>query len=463
MADFELSSDIVVSELKVRPWAPGQEDVTLPYIAGSAPTGPVATGRTGTVTLGPVADGDASRQAAADRSMQAVQERMQGAYHRVKLLLPENFRSTEAPPDNASATLTNARIVGNVCRVTLAQVNWASWQPDVESWLNIGDRAYMVVAVEPGHLDLLPPVIPLGYRRPPGIWPIVGGGGVPGFRDRGMGRGPNNTLLVGGALTGGEGRVYALDPVTGTRKLVIDGQRAIRSLGSAYNRVWVNTSIRPFSSRIEELDMALSDPERNQLVDRVVFSDLGPTGRDRLRGLCEWQGPDDDGPKMYFSRNNELYKLNAPPSLGLTTGTLAGLATRITGPTGFTRIQGLSGSPWGLLVLDSGRNTLELWDGVTQTTWLRDTAGAVAGANVIEFADCLSVEYFDGQVLVGYTDVGTTAAGVARVNYDVPASALDVELAAPFMWARLSGGVASGRTELDYPPTTFRFVEVATT
>lgn len=457
MADMILPSELGISQLTIADWAPGQENVVAPYDPTVLSAGPAATSWTGAVRL---SARNPHGLPSVDRNMLAFRARLRGNRHRVRLPLTKAYRG-ETPPEDASATATAARIDGDVVKVSFSANNFGAWTPTAGSFINVGERLYLLHAFEPAFLDLIPAVVPLAIRRPRGIFPTPGGGAPAGFDGRGLGMFRGSTYEGGGVSGANTGIVYWVDLATGTRRQVLDvGNRPIRSLGSAFGYMLAGFGGGGSEGTIRLVDLDLADPSRNRLVDLYDFTDLGSGGSDRLRGLVEWQGRDDSGPKLYVSKNNELWKSNAPPTLTLTPGTFASLFTRVTGPTGFSRIGGLSVGPDGKLwVLDTGANKVYTWDGAVQEEVLSGTCGAEPGPNVIQLNNCWAIEWINGELYVLHRAVGTTGAGIARINIDTPATAVNIEFANPFVWALLSGNARTGPVGHQFPPTIFDWTE----
>lgn len=457
MADLQLPSTVGVAELSIAPWSPGQEDVIAPYVPRTLAAGPVTTGWTGTVRLAPHRQVD---QQAADRSMLALRGRMRGNRHRLRLPLTSAYRGAP-PPDDMTATVLSARRTGETLELRVSYVNRGVWTPTPGSFCNVGERLYLIDTVGFGAaLGLVPTAVPLAIRRPRGIWPTTGGAGPSNFTEDALGTFRGS--VYEGGLSPGEGRIFWLDLSTGTRREVISGAGPVRSLARAFGNLYANETGSGTSSRISRVDLDLSDPIRNKLVPVWTFSDLSPRPPDRLSGMAEWQGPDDSGPKLYVGRGTTLYRSRTPVPPTLTATTFAAAFEQITGPTGFTSIDGLSpgpnpGDP--LYILDAGANKIWTWDGTVQAEWADGTVGATAGPNVVSLNNCRALEWINGSLYVLHSTVGTRGYGVARVNVDTPSTAQSVEFAEPFVMARLSGGATTGPAGHHFPVTSFDWTE----
>lgn len=457
MADIILPPGVGVTELTIAPWAPGQEDVISPYDPRIEAAGPAATGWTGSVVLAPdPVDGSQ------DAAMLALRARLRGNRHRVRLPLSRAYRGS-TPPDDLTATVTSARIVGDAVRVGVAYVNKGTWNPTDGSFINVGESLYLIDKVEADSLDLIPHVEPLAIRRPRGIFPTPGGGAPAGTDGRGLGTFRGSAYEGAGRSGANDGLVYWVDLATGTRRLALEkGNQPVRALGTAFGYLYAGHGGGGTSAKITLVDIPYSDPLRNSFIDVWTFSDLGSGGSDRIRGLCEWQAPDDSGPKLYVGKDRFLFRSNEPPPLVPTETTFASAFTQVTGPTGFSRIGGLSPGPDGKLwILDTNGNKIYTWDGVVQEEILSGTAGAETGPNVIQLNRCWALEWIDGSLYVLQRGQGTTGAGIARVNVDTPATAKNIEFANPFVWAKLLGGATTGPVGHHFPPTSFEWIEDA--
>ena len=173
--------------------------------------------------------------------------------------------------------------------------------------------------------------------------------------------------------------------------------------------IYNSASGRDSSLRYISIDLA--DPRRNREIRSINFTGLPGGTSNRAQGLAEWQGPDDDGPKLYAGIDNGLYRAVSPPPFTTTSLDWDTYWQRITGPTGFSGIAALSpgpnpGDP--LYILDRVLNKIYTWDGVEQREWADNTVGATPGANIVAISDCYSIEWYRGELYVGATRKGTT-------------------------------------------------------
>ena len=463
MADLTLPSRVDVTEFTIAPWAPGQSEVDLIYKPAMVAAGPAQTGWGGTVRLAPRTGGDGD-WASADRELAALRGRMRGNRHRVRLPLPKDWAG-EAPPNGATTALTRATVRGEAVDLTVTPSGWGAWTPTPGSYMNIGDALYLVDGYSAGVITAVPGVEPLGLRRSRGIRPTPGGGNPSNVTTRGLGQ-YRGSLYSADITSTGSGSIYWIDIASGTRREAVTPANNMRSLGTAYGNLYANIATSAGTS-LARVSLDLASPDRNFTRMQTVLTLTGlPTtgGGNRLRGLAEWQAPDDDGPKAYVAVGNTLYRSNSPfPTRSLTTA-FTSFFTAVTGPTGFTRIEGLSAGPGPedpLYILDAGANKIYTWDGTVQADFAEGTVGATEGPNVLRLSDCQAIEWYRGVLYVGSSGRGTTEATLARVNWDTPADALDFTWTDPFVWARLSGG-PSGPRGRHFPPTTFSWTEVPT-
>ena len=462
MADLTLQDRVAVTEFTIAPWAPSQSDVVLIHRPALTAAGPRQTGWHGTVQLAPRTGGDGN-WSSSDREVVALRGRMRGNRHRVRLPLPSSFAG-RPPPEAASTSLTSAVLRDGAVRITVAPNAWGAWIPEAGSYFNIGDALYFLDSYEAGGvLHALPGVVPLGLRRPRGISPIPGGGAPSGVtRSEGLGQ-FRGSLYEAGLKGGGDADLYWVDVATGTRREVLVGLNRARSLATAFGQLFYNSAGgRDSSLRYVSIDLA--DPSRNREVRSINFTGLPGGTANRIQGMAEWQGPDDDGPKLYAGILNGLYRSSSPPPLSVQSVDWDTYWERITGPTGFSNIAGLSAGPNPgdpLYILDRGLNAIYTWDGTEQREWATGTVGATAGANVVELSDCYAIEWYRGDLYVAATTKGTTSPALHRVNWDTPTTARDISFVDPFVWARLEGG-PSGPVGRHFPPTTFSWTEVPT-
>ena len=461
MADLILDARVDTTEFTIAPWAPGQTNVVAPYRPATLAAGPTQTGWSGTVRLAPRTGGDGN-WALADRELVALRGRMRGNRHRVRIPLPKAFAG-RPPPEAASTALTSAVLRDGAARITVTPNAWGSWLPEAGSYFNIGDALYLIDSYEAGGvINALPGVIPLGLRRPRGIFPIPGGGSPAGvLRPSGMGQYRGSLYTTD--LRGGDADLYWIDVASGTRREVRGGLTRARSLSTVFGNLYYNEA-GGRSSTIRRFVIDLADPSRNTELTVITFTGLPGGTNNRIQGMAEWQAPDDDGPKLYAGIVNKLYRATMPPTDANQTLDWDTYWEEITGPTGFTTIAGLSAGPNPddpLYILDRGGNTIWTWDGTQQREWATGTVGAQAGPNVVSLSNCYSIEWYRGNLYVGAAQVGTVAPGVHRVNWDTPTTARDISFVDPYVWARLEGGPA-GPTGRHFPPTTFSWTEVPT-
>ena len=463
MADLTLPSGVRTTELSIAPWGPGQSDVVAPYGPRLYAGGPAATGWQGTVGLAPQ---NPAGRPALDRAMLSLAGRLRGNRHRVRLPLPAAYRS-DPPPANARASMTSARLVGENVVVTVAPANWGTWRPSDGSFVTVGDRLYNLVSSDDNDLTLTPGIVPLGYERPRGIY-LTPGGAQPANAVLGRGMGVyRGSLYVAYQRTGSNTTdLYWVDVATGTVRRVLESADLLNAIGVYGGRLYAGLGFVAGTVRIARVHIDLADPSRNRITTVLTLTGAPTAVGHRLRGLAEWTGPGDSGPKMYLgiegSRN--IFKSKAPPPDVPTTGAWADWFETVTGPTGFTTVQGLSPGPVPgdpLYVLDQGTGTVWTFDG-TQTDWSQGDrlAGVQAGGGSVSLYTCYAIEWYRGRLYVLMNDFAGTA-GLARVNFDVPETAASVELANPFVMARLSGSPVGPTGGGQFPTATFDWVEVA--
>ena len=465
MADLTLQDRVAVTEFTIAPWAPGQHNVDLIYRPALTAAGPTQTGWGGTVKLAPRTGGDGD-WTTADRELVALRGRMRGNRHRLRLPLPPSFAGAP-PPNGATATLVSARLHGETVAVTVTPSGWGSWTPTAGSYINIGDALYLIDEyVAGGVLRLVPGVIPLALRRPRGIIPTTGGGNPSNLETRGMGQFRGSLYTADINPRGGGGSIYWVDVASGTRREVVDPANNVRSLGTAFGQLYGNVATRG-GTAIVRVNVPLADPQRNSLVTVLEMTGLPPTrAQNRLRGMAEWQAPDDDGPKLYAATPTALYRSTRPLPPVRTTVAFTDFFEEVTVTTPFTTVTGMSAGPNPgdpLYILDSGVGTGKIitWDGTALADFAEGTVGATDGPNVLRLADCQALEWYRGDLYVGTDGRGTTEAALARINWDTPTTAADISFSDPFVWARLSGG-PSGPVGRHFPPTTFTWTEVPT-
>ena len=463
MADLLLNPLVLgVTEMTIEPWAPGQSDVIAPYRPASYAAGPSATGWRGTVGIAP-RRGVSPTWEAADREFGALRGRMRGRKHRVKLPLPPHFASAP-PPIAATTTLTRAQLDndGSV-RLYFTADSWGNWAPTDGSYFNVGEALYLLDSFTrgSGYLKAVPSVEPLGIRRPRGIFPIPGGGAPAGVtRAEGMGQ-FRGSLYTADLRSGGDSDLYWVDVATGTRREVLGGLNRARSLAS-YGGMLIYNSAGGRDSSLRYVSIDLADPRRNREIRSINFTGLPGGTSNRVQGLAEWQGPDDDGPKLYAGIDNGLYRAVSPPPLVTESLDWNTYWERITGPTGFSGIAAMSpgpnpGDP--LYILDRVLNRIYTWDGVVQREWASGTVGATAGPNIVAISDCFSIEWYRGELYAGAAQKGTTGPAIHRINWDTPADATTITWVDPYVWARLDGGPV-GNVGPHVPEATFNWTEV---
>ena len=467
MADLTLDPGIKLTELTIDNWGPGQSDVIAPYRPALEASGPAATGWQGTVGLKPVM----ANRFANDAKMLALKARLRGNRHRLRLALPRAYRGATPPPSGARLFMTDAIVDAETLLVTYTPQNLGDWLPSPDSYCNIGDRLYFIDSVDGpnNRLRLLPPVVPLEEARKTGIHPTPGGGapdtGLASNLQLGQGMGTFRGSLYEAYLGLDRSHVFWTNPLTGTRREVLVFPGNVDSMGSLGDSLYA--SIRPVTGTslvIQRLHIDLADSNRNRA--ETVLTLTSPPG-DRIAGMAQWSAPGSRDVHLYLAIRGEtsIYRSSQPLPARVETATFASYFTALSAPTVSTNVLGLSPGPRPgdpLFILDGGGNAIYTWNGVTRSTFASGEVGAPAGANVIRVTDCHSIEWYRGQLLVHNIPRGTTGAGLARVNYDVPAGVPRVRFATPFVMARLQVGPTVGPVGAQFPSTTFRWIEVPT-
>ena len=492
MADLELPDTLGIVEQTFRVWAPGQTNLTAPNRPALYSSGPKAFKLSGQVSINSKASLTAGSSAQdawhdADADLLSFLVQLRGNRHRVKLEFPVRYRMS--PPADASAVLAQARESGDDVIATITPTDFGSWTPEPGRFISIGERAYLVVSVSGNDLTLAPGALPLATVRPPGLRVTPGGEGrvvtfVPPS-------GTNRELVIW--LPAGFGAfrhslytawhndsddrdepvrlaVYWIDIEEGRRGEVINAETedvVYGSVGTAYGGMYAVGNLRTDSTKafISRLEISLADPEKNS-VRQVVELTAAPG---KVTAMASWEGPADDSPRLYVGVAGKLYRSLKP---------LDNVDAKLTEPwttwfeevpnTTFTKVDGLSPGPRGddsLYVLDtgSGFGFVYAWDGAVQEEY-----ASAGGGNTDSDAPSLhrmrGVEWYRGVLYflsesLGHADGTHTPSGL-RVLNATPASALDVELHAPFVWARLSGNAATGPTGSSVPATSFTWTEV---
>ena len=468
MADFALPTTLVRTEFTIAPWAPGQADVVAPYRPALEPAGPLAVGWRGTIGLRP---SDPSTV----RDMLSFQARLRGNRHRVRINLPDQYKSRPPPPAARARTFMNsATLDGDTLVVSYRSVRWDDvepWTPDEGSYCTLGDRLYMMDELDTtaSTMRMIPAVLPLATVRGPGIQPTPGGGapttGIAPPNNTGEGITVFRGSLYESYFGQNNSQVFWTDPYTGTRRRVLTMNGIlVDALATVGGNLYAAGRRSGDNNRyVYRLHLDLADPNRNSF-DTILTLTAVPNNQ-FIRGLSEWSVPGSRDVHIYCAvgNNASIFRSTQPFPDRATTSTFASRFTAVTGTTGFSNVSGLSPGPHRddpLYILDRGLNRIYTWDGNTQETFAVAFVGAPGRANDIALAGCQGIEWFQGQMLVQNFVQGTTPGGLARVNYDVFGADTRIRFGDAFLWARLATGPSVGPVGSAFPTTTFDWVEV---
>lgn len=472
MADLALDVGRVnLSQFGVDTWAPGQSDVVLPYQPALVAAGPRAASWTGTLRLASTHRA-AGGLRASHRYRIALDARLRGNRHRLRVPLVGDYRCYADAPGAATATVASSRLTAEACEVTITPSDFSEWVLTPGGWITIGDRLYFIDEVQANTLSVLPRVVPRAIARPRGLQAITGWpAGAQAF-----GLGQYRGVLYGSyylqALD--TTRIYWIDPHTGDHRIAISRvagavgrQTGGTGLGSAYGRMWATAGVRPTSDGAADgtgylylCTLDSLDPEKN-MARRMLT--LTGAGAHVIHGVSQVQLTGDDDPKIYVATVVGLYRLKAGKVLpGIESGTPveAEWADWFELVRPIVNMRGLSPapSPGGPLYIAAGDDVLT-WDGVTERTVASGTLGSLQ-APAPNLDRSRAIEWYNGELLVQIIGGGQRApSGLYRLNGADPVSA--IEFKAPYVMARLSGGPPTAR-ERELPPTTYSWVEVPT-
>ena len=473
MADIALG-DLVVTSLSIEPWTPEQGALVAPYRPAEYPAGPDAAGWQGSVGLAPKTAGDPAMQDARDRELLALAGRTRGLRHRVRLPVSSHYLSSP-PPADEQTDMTRAVLGEESVDVVYAAQNWGDWRPDVGSYLSIGDRLYLLDALD--HADttmtLIPGALPRAAYRPNGIFQVPGGAAPETGLSRTLQSGDGLAVWRGSLYEAyfgpGRSHVYWTDPYTGSRREVLVMQHvAVDSLFSAGDVLYASGRVGA-ARTIYRLDLPFADPARNSFEPVLTLTGVPSGGNQRITGLAEWSAPGSRDFHVYLAVNGDtaVYRLTAPLPGRDTTDTWANRTEAVAGLTTSGNVGGMSVGPFGdgrLYVLDAGANRIYTWDGLSRVEYARDYVFATASANGIRVTGCRSIEWFHGMLLVQNQPVGTTNAGLARIGVDPQANLGRIRFGGtgrgkqPFLWVRLRPGPV-GPVGAGFPGVTWSWVE----
>ena len=492
MADLELPSRVAVKQFAIGPWSPEQNVVVAPYESKTDPHGPAAFSFRGRVDLGgkrlPSDGGSWDR---ADTDLAAFVARLGGVYNRVKLPLPVRYRFNP-PPDGASAVIASARIEDQRLIATVTATGFGSWRPQPGQFFNIGERLYVLESARRRGtiMTLSPPVMPVFLTRPTGLYLSTGGGGADQVEtDTGIwapaGLGVHRGILfsVWHTLTSVNFRgqpqndrlaFYAIDVATGTRRVVLDTDTsgvAYGAVGSYGGSMYALGTLASDSTVavIARIDVPSDRPSANRVVE-VLRLTGAPSA---LTGMSTWTSPNTPGePDLYATAGNKLYRAisSIPGRKGadVAWSSFFNEAPNI-GGAGYVSFKGLAvtgtdGDP--LYLLDTGTARVYTYDGNTVDTYFSVHGGRVGDATKIpSLFRAEAIEWYRGRFYVMTLNVGDVAAGGVpsglSVYNDTPATEANVELAEPFVWARLSANALATLTGATAADTSFDWTEAA--
>ena len=448
MADLTLPTRVKVSELDFETWAPGQSASVAQYASREYVTGDSAFGFRGSVVLASSVRAAGGDQGLADNALASFARRLRGRRNRVKLPLPTWARPSTPPPSAAAATVTGAVVDGESVVLTLAKTGFGTWDLQADDWINVGDRLYGIDSVSGSRVTCTPGVLPLAVKRQVGFQSLAPA--PAGTFPYGLGAFNGRLWVASFNAADRNYSYYWVDPYSGAYRRVVRGVASSTGFGEYNGRLWAFGRHSGYEAVFSLVTVRLGRIEDNGIANQFGSS---TTGAAQPTGMAECTLIGDAGPHLYVSTSNKLWRAKRPildAGLGVT---WADYFDEVVGPTGFSGIHGLSPSPDGrkLWVLDASRNVIDTWDGRVQSNVVSGYAGgSTAGVQCSGFR---SIEWFKGELLLGHDH---PTAGLYRLNLDVPSSAPRVELAEPYVMARLSpsrlrtSSVGAGRVSFQW-------------
>lgn len=456
MADLVLPPSVKVADLVFEDWAPAQSSVVAPVLAEEVVSGSAGFSFRGRVVLAPKASN--GRFDRADKEFASFVRRLRGRRNRVKLPLPKMYLPSSPPPADAAATVgTGTRVIGESLLLALNVSNFGAWTLLPDDWINVGDRLYGVDVVSGNNVTCTPGVLPVAASRPRGFQ-SVGPSPVTTLTPYGLGVFEDSLFMSFYDSVRNVTDCYHVDPWTGDYTLVWEAEPGSTGLGTHNNRLWGFGRSGPVQSAAVYVAEARLPRIADNGLELVLT--LTGTGAGRIEGMAEWIDPTDStpAPKLYVATATKLWVAKLPMPASPVSGNQAwgDYFEEVADAGAFTSLAGLSPGPDGKLwLLDTGpnRGTLYTWDGAEKVAVGSDRFGGPVGPRARQ-SQCL--EWFNGDLLFGF--VGNQNRGLWRLNLDTPTTAPKVELAAPFVMARLApSGIGPG--PLGVAPVTFDFTE----